>query len=274
MAEAAEKLRASAGTASSEMTQQLHDVISILAEENRKQASTFDEALKKLFVVVDHASAEAGEEITNAAQSLATGMSGVSDGVRDAAGAMVERINQLSSALKTIEEHMNRHVQAMDSLTSRANDTERAMGTTSKHLIEAATPVTQASDRMAATAENLNQSVHGIRQVITDTHQNIVTLSQKMTETQNTLQSAWQSYDERFGQVDENLARALQEIVGHVNSSTVSLSKFVEEMDKNLGDAVKSFAQNIAELNSTAEDFEEASSKLAASVNKITEMKS
>jgi hypothetical protein len=266
MTEAAGALKAASGEASSEMSQQLRDVISTLAEESRKQATMFDESMKKLSSVVDQASEAAGGEINKAAMNLATGMNGVSDGVRDSAGAMAERMNHLSTVLQAIEERMNSHIKAMDSLTGRVQDTEKAMGATSRHLTDAALPVTQATDRMATTAEQLNLSIQGVRQVITDSHQNLTSLSAKMGETQQVLQTAWQSYDKRFAGVDENLAKALEGILSNVKDNIQSMGAFVRDVDQKLGQAVLAFSQNVSELNDTAENFEEATDKLLKSV--------
>ena len=270
MSEAADALKSASGEASSEMSQKMQDVMVSLGEESRKQAQMFDESMKRLSSVMDEAGQAAGGTVQQAANNMASGMNGVSDGVRDAATTMAERMTHLSGVLQTIEEKMNTHVQMLDALTNRARDTEQAMGVTSRHLTDAAVPVTQATSKMATTAEQLNTSVQTAQKAISESHQNLNGLATKMGETQKILQDAWQSYDNRFSQVDESLAKAIQGIVDNVRDNMLSMEKFVREVDQKLGAAVQTFGQNISELNDTAESFEQASSKLLTATDRMT----
>ncbi len=267
--EAAAALRAASGDASNEMTQQLKEVMATISEGNRKQAQIFDDSMQRLSSLIDQAGGAAGNQIAGAAQNLASGMNGISDGVKDAASSMAERMGHLSSVMESIEERMGKHIQAMDTLTTRAQDTEKSIGITSRIMTEAALPVTQASEKMASTADSLNQSIQGARQIIEQSHSGLVTLAKKMEETQQTLQSSWQAYDQRFGAVDESLGRAVQGIVQNVKDNIQSMSDFVREVDQKLGQAVQTFGQSIGELNDTAEDFEKASDNLLKSVDRM-----
>lgn len=269
MSEAAEALKSASGEASTEMSQKMQEVMLSLGEGSRKQAEMFDESMKRLSSVMDDAGQAAGGTVQQAANNMASGMNGISDGVRDAATTMAERMTNLSSVLQIIEDKMNTHVQMLDALTNRARDTEQAMGVTSKHLTEAAMPVAQATNKMATTAEQLNLSVQTAQRAISESHQNLTGLTTKMGETQKVLQDAWQSYDNRFSQVDESLARAIQGIVDNVRDNMLSMEKFVREVDQKLGAAVQTFGQSISELNDTAESFEEASSKLLTATDRI-----
>ncbi len=273
MSEAAEALKSASGEASSEMSRQLQDVITTLAEESRKQAHTFDDTMKRLSSVMDQAGENAGGKVTKAADNLASGMNGISDGVRDAAGSMAERMNNLSMVLQTIEERMTSHIRAMDSLTGRAQDTEKAMGITSRHLSEAAQPVMQATNKISTTVQQLNSSIETAQRTISESHQSLISLSGKMNETQQSLQNVWQAYDKRFSGVDESLAKAVAGIVDNVRDNMKSMEDFVRGMDQNLGAAVKMFGTNISDLTEVAETFESASEKLLKSVDKITNEK-
>ena len=269
MSEAAEALKSASGEASGEMSRQLQEVITTLAEENRKQAHTFDDTMKRLSSAMDQAGENAGVKVEQAAGNLASGMNGISDGVRDAAGSMAERMNSLSMVLQTIEERMSSHIRAMDSLTGRAQDTEKAMGVTSRHLSEAAQPVMQATNKIASTVQQLHSSIETTQKTISESHQSLISLSSKMNETQQSLQNVWQAYDKRFASVDESLAKAVAGIVDNVRDNMKSMEKFVADMDKNLGKSVDVFRSSISELTDVAENFGSASDKLLQSVDKM-----
>lgn len=270
MAEAAETLKAASGDASSKMSEQLQGVMTALAEESRKQTQMFEDSMKRLSDTMDTAGENAGGRVEEAAKNLASGINGVSDGVRDAATSMAERMSNLSGVLQTVEERMNTHVQTMDALTGRARETEQAMGTTSRHLSEAALPVTQASVRMATTAEQLHSSIQTAQRIISESHQGFQALAAQMAQTQQTLQTAWEGYESRFKGVDESLGKALQGIVDNVRDNVQSMEKFVREVDQRLGAAVQTFGQSISELNDTAESFEDASSNLLAATDRMS----
>jgi ABC-type transporter Mla subunit MlaD len=270
LTEAAETLKAASGDASSRMSEQLHGVMTALAEESRKQTQMFEDSMKRLSEVMDKAAENAGERVEEAANNLASGINGVSDGVRDAATSMAERMSHLSGVLQTVEERMNAHVQTMDALTGRARETEQAMGTTSRHLSEAALPVTQASVKMATTAEQLHSSIQTAQRIISESHQGFQALAAQMVQTQQTLQTAWQGYENRFKGVDESLGKALQGIVDNVRDNVQSMEKFVREVDQRLGAAVQTFGQSISELNDTAESFEDASSNLLVATDRMS----
>jgi ABC-type transporter Mla subunit MlaD len=268
--EAAEALKAASGVASSDMSQKMQDVMTTLAEESRKQAQMIEESIVRQSSFMDKATVVAGKTVNQAADNLASGMNGVSDGVRDAASTMAERMTQLSGVLKTIEERMNTHVQTMDALTNRARDTEQAMGATSRHLSEAAQPVAQATTKMATAAEQLNLSIQNAQKSISESHKNLGELANKMAETQQVLQNAWKAHEARFIGVDESLAKAMQGIIENVRDNIESMGKFVGDVDKKLGAAVVAFSQNISELNDTAESFEDAASKLLTATDRIS----
>jgi ABC-type transporter Mla subunit MlaD len=268
--EAAEALKAASGVASSDMSQKMQDVMTTLAEESRKQAQMIEESIVRQSSFMDKATVVAGKTVNQAADNLASGMNGVSDGVRDAASTMAERMTQLSGVLKTIEERMNTHVQTMDALTNRARDTEQAMGATSRHLSEAAQPVAQATTKMATAAEQLNLSIQNAQKSISESHKNLGELANKMAETQQVLQNAWKAHEARFIGVDESLAKAMQGIIENVRDNIESMGKFIGDVDKKLGAAVVAFSQNISELNDTAESFEDAASKLLTATDRIS----
>ncbi len=269
MEQAAEAMKAASGETSGEMSRQLQDVMTTLAEESRKQALMFDDSMKRLLSVVDQAGENAGGTVEKAANNLASGMNGVSDGVRDAATVMAERMTHLSAVMQSIEERMTSHVRAMEALTGRAQDTEKAMGETSRHLSEAALPMTQATTKIASTAEQLTISVQTAQRAITDSHQNLMSLAGKMSEVQNILQKSWENYDKRFAGVDTNLEEALKKIVDHVASNLLKMKEFVDGMDSNLGRSITIFSDSLNGLADTAETFEEASSKLLKATDRI-----
>ena len=105
---------------------------------------------------------------------------------------------------------------------------------------------------------------------INESHQHLVNLANKMSETQQVLQTVWQSYDQRFSNVDENLAKALEGIVQNIGANLLSMKSFVTEVDAKLGESISGFGQNISALNETAENFEDAASKLLMATDNIS----
>jgi len=269
LAEAAEAMRTAAGSASNEMSQQLKDIMTSLAEENRKQTRAFDEAMQNLSIIMDQAGNAAGGKITQAATSLANGLEGITDGVRHATGTVADRMDQLSNTIQSTEERMAKHIMAMDGLIDRVRETENSFGATSRVLVEAAIPITRSSENMAASTENLKHSIQGISQIIGESHKGLTSLSGKMEQTQQVLQQAWQAYDKRFGEVDESLGKAMEGIIDNVKINIEKMSEFIREVDQKLSGAVEIFSQSISELNETAEDFEKATSQLNSSVSQL-----
>lgn len=258
LTETIDTLKSASGDAARDMSQQLQNAISMMAEESLRQTQKLDESMERLSAIMDQAGAQAGAQVTQAASTLASGMNGVSDGIRGAADAMADRMDNVSTTLQAIDERMQTYVTAMSSLTGRAQDTEKAMGATSRHLSEAALPVTQASNKMAAATEQLQRSMLTMQSAVGESHQGLVALAGKIGETQKALQSAWQSYDRRFANVDESLAKALQGIVNNVRDNVQSMEKFVKEIDQRFGKAVETFGNSISDLSETMEGFEEA----------------
>jgi ABC-type transporter Mla subunit MlaD len=252
------------------MIQKMQDVMVTLAEESRKQSQMVKGSLERQAYISEKSSLAAGNAVNQAASNLASGMNGVSEGVRDAASSMADRMTQLSNVLKSIEDRMSNHVQTLDALTNRARDTEQAMVATSRYLTDAAQPLAHASNRIATTAEQLNFTTQNTHQSISESHKNLGELANKMAETQQVLQNAWKAHEARFMGVDESLAKAMQGIVDNVRNNIESMGKFVVEVDQKLGAAVQVFGQSISELNETAENFEEAASKLLTATDRIS----
>jgi len=267
--EAAEKLRDASVGASEDVMKQLNTVMNSMADRDKERTLQLDQLMEKIKHGVEQSGLAAGEQMKQVASDIATGMSGVSDGVRMSAQAMAEQMERVSGELKRIEESMKGCVKDMDSLVGRASETERAMSATSHHLTEATQPVVRATENIAAGTQRVQIAVESAQRSISDSHAGLLKLTEQLGQSQSVLQHAWENYYQRFSNVDDSLGKVLVGIIDSVSNISQSMQTFVSGMDGQLSSVVQAFSANISELNDTAENFEGATEKLLTATDAI-----
>ena len=194
------------------------------------------------------------------------GMEGMGNALRTSVEDIIHlakaQIDSTAAQFSETEKRMAQHAEAMRQLTARSQEAERAMGAASSHLVKATDPIIHSSNLLLQAGNKLTTSFEKAQDAIGRSHQGISKLADKMEQSQTSLAEVWGNYDKRFSNVDANMAKMVESLVGGVSDSIAHIDKFVRDMDEKLGETVNRLAGNIAELIEMSENFEGAADKL------------
>jgi hypothetical protein len=215
----------------------------------------------------EEASKEAATTIRNAASELSRALEGLTDDLRTAVREMATQLDGTVRELRDMEASISRQRNAFQSVVESAKSTEVAMTGAAKSIREASAPLASASQGIAEASRTIENSIRGAVDAMATSQQQARVISDRLTETLETLQRAWANYETRFNSVDASLERAFRQIFQHVESNIDALHKFVTQVDGKLSETVERLGGGIEILGDFAHLLERATVQLKDSVD-------
>ena len=211
---------------------------------------------------VARAAMEAGEgsrtRIVHAGDEVARQLSGVGDQLSNAMNRMREGVEGAVREIANIERGVANHVGAMSQLSKAAQDTETAMLGTARSMREAGAPLADSSRLIAEASRMISNATSSAEQSIAAAQTEIRSIAELMRTTLQATARQWQDYEQRFGNVDEQLRGVLDRIIQQVHENLDVLGTFVQRIDEKLSGAVDRLGGGIEDLNEVAQSIERA----------------
>jgi len=186
--------------------------------------------------------------------------------VQGAAGVELKQLaitlQHLTGALGDLPQHFNdtgkrlqltqQEVGELNSeIVQQLRNTALELKESTQHFYVVATPLANAVEtfqKMLARLENLTQTLNGFEQ----SH---VRALQAMENTSQNMVQAWESYQNRFEKVDEDVAHIFQQLSKGLDDYRRQVEHFTGGLDSSMNTAVQSLNQVIAELVEALEDW-------------------
>jgi len=186
--------------------------------------------------------------------------------VQGAAGAELKQLaitlQHLTGALGDLPQHFNdtgkrlqltqQEVGELNSeIVQQLRNTALELKESTQHFYVVAAPLANAVEtfqKMLARLENLTQTLNGFEQ----SH---VRALQAMENTSQNMVQAWESYQNRFEKVDEDVAHIFQQLSKGLDDYRRQVEHFTGGLDSSMNTAVQSLNQVIAELVEALEDW-------------------
>jgi methyl-accepting chemotaxis protein len=245
--------------ASSRLSAQIEAAVGSISRELTSKSTSIGER-------VADAAIKAGEEsrakVVEAGNDLTRTFSEIGDRLAEA----IERIERCFGGtveeMSKIEDAIGRHVQSLSQLTRAAQETEDAMSTSAKSMVEAGQPLAEGSRLIAAASQRILDATSNSEKGISGAQTEIKNISELLQSTLRTTSEQWASYERRFKDVDESLGVVLDRIVRSVQENLEALRTFVEKVDEKLSGAVDRLGGGIDELGEFAQSMEHLTANL------------
>lgn len=219
-------------------------------------ASTNHEAATSLAAVV-HGASDQIAPIKDALIDLRASMQSISataDKIQNAGNSMDNAAIELRQSASDISKSQTHMADKMQHFTQAAEhvsttvatleNASRQMGTAIPSLQQASTGVTQAATAIQQTESRIQEA----QQRLTD-------MMGHMDKTMERIPAVLQSYEQRFGKVDEDLDQAFRKLTDGAGSFQNSVHEFVTQLDGNFTRALNSLSGVVNELVEEREEF-------------------
>jgi methyl-accepting chemotaxis protein len=245
--------------ASSRLSAQIEDTISSITRELMNKSAAVGQQVAEVAV---KAGEESRAKVVEAGNDLTKTFSDIGDRLADAVGRMERCFNGTVEEMSKIEGAIGRHVQSLSQLTKTTQETEGAMSSSAKSMIEAGQPLAEGSRLIAAASQRIAEATNNSQQSISGAHTEIRNIGELLQTTLRATAAQWDSYERRFKDVDDSLGMVLDRIVKSVQENLEALRSFVEKVDEKLAGAVDRLGGGIDELGEFARSMEHATEKL------------
>ncbi|MFN3591259.1 MAG: hypothetical protein ACK4TG_03640, partial [Thermaurantiacus sp.] len=263
----------------------LSDLGSKLAAQAEQDILRSEQLLARTREALGDAAASASQRFVDAAADAARAASdATSKAVEDALRQLSERIDTASRALASSIEAGATKVQAFGGSIERASASadaqaaklasagtaaERVAGMLDSTARETIPLLTKAGDSLGKIANPfekaavaIERGVEGVRTALEAQGAQLSTqvsalreMAAQFERTANAAQAAWQSYSERFGQVDESLGNVLRGMEAASRERAEMMVEYANKLDTQLASAVAKLAAAIDELADIAESL-------------------
>lgn len=222
-----------------------------LAAQSRDASTAFsDEVAKAARALADSAN-ENAESSANFAQQLRETLGQSVDGVHGA-------LDRVGNSLTSLQGQLERQGSAMSVVSERGQETARSLESVSRSINSGLEPFQRVGQSMSESASLLERSVLSMATKIDGTATIVESLSKDLSAVSTALQSAWNSYKERFEAVDEDLERAFTQLQEAVENQQGIAQKFVRDLDGSFTRALSGLAGGIDGMRESIEYLSDA----------------
>lgn len=183
-------------------------------------------------------------------------------GFADTVSQLRSDVERMSAALRASEEAFSAQARASLSTVEQTNVASAAFGKVANDVTAASRPLLQASERIAGSTETLAEAARGATESLRVGQEAARTLADRLEEGNRQIETAWRSYEERFGGVDEALGVAVRTLATETTHQQEIMRTFVLQIDEGCATAVNrlvaatnAIQENTAEIGEVFEDF-------------------
>jgi hypothetical protein len=215
-------------------------------EEFRNIAGT----LKTLQGSLDRTGAQLGERLGEAGDRAATRLDAATEALVKALQPFSERLLDAERGLGELVKELGDLIIAFKGASANAESAAGALADAGERMRAAATPVADTATGLAAVLEGIAAARAGL-----------TSLTEQIGALSAALARSWQSYAERFDEVDGRLEQVFREFRTGTEGYHEVVREFVKELDGSLSKATLSLAGGVEDLRGAIEDLGEAAAR-------------
>lgn len=219
-----------------------------LTSQSRDASAAFsDEVAKAARALADSAN-ENAENSANFAQQLRETLGQSVNGVQGS-------LDRVGNSLTTLQDQLERQGSAMSVVSERGHETARSLESASRSINSGLEPFQRVGQSLSESASLLERSVLSMATKIDGAATIVQAVSKDLSAVSTALQSAWNSYKERFEAVDEDLERAFTQLQKAVENQQGIAQKFVRDLDNSFEQALTGLAGGIDGIRESIDEF-------------------
>jgi hypothetical protein len=171
-------------------------------------------------------------------------------------------LERMAQALKSSEAALNSQAQSIRDTTRESNASASAFERVAKEVHSASAPLTQAAERIASATQTMSEIFGTAVQSLSASQVAARDLAERLTTHHKQIESVLESYEARFGGVDESLSKAVAVLAEETTKQQENITRFVVQIDEGCAKAVTSLqgiannlAQNTEDLGETLDNL-------------------
>jgi len=194
--------------------------------------------------------------------------------MNDLINLLTKRVNDLTNQYQIDREKLEGMVYQINGMLENFQITVKEANKMSEVFIQSAEPLKEISTQLVQTVEKTQDISKSLQNTFYSSQEILKTYLSEIQEIITTLniasqrtQEAWQAYENKFGEIREDLENVLEKIGKELQQYAVTVTKNVEEVlitfDTLLGKAVQHLAGGVEELKEAIEELDEKLEKLS-----------
>lgn len=252
------------GTTLDKLNDKLSTQIEGISSQHLTMQAESERALEKLQQTLGDSTqefhAEMARSLSMINESLGAAVKDVARELRSAGTEAGTRLTEMATRLKSTIDSINKMLQSAgdaaqqhEMIAQGNRDTIEAMGQAGERFGELATPITQWATAMGESASSMEKTSVNIN----DSHDQMRQAVEQIADIQKNLEETWQSYEQRFGEVDQSLANTFVELDSGLSQYVATVNKFVGGLDKSTASVTTNLTGAVNELRETLEEAQD-----------------
>ncbi len=219
------------------------------ATQNGNSAKKLGDAVEQISLNLNPIQ-ELTKSITQALSAIGTTASQLKDAggtIASAAGDFKTSATSIKQAGNTFDENAQKLSTVANGMASTVNTLETA----SRNVSRAAEPLSEAASEFIKAINIIKETEAKMQQ----NQQQLTTLLVNLEKYSDAIPTLWNQYESRFKQVDDDLAKAFQQLSQGSQEFSASIRDFVIEVDKQFGLAINGLSGAIQDLTDEREQL-------------------
>lgn len=222
----------------------------VLKEQANEAASAWQEQIQSSAVNLHDAMRETS-------QTFSEQLLNASGEVGESLTPLAAQIGRFETVVSSLDSRLEAQRDALDGVVQNVKNAGAMFSETVLSLKDAGEPIARTADQFTKSAEDIR--IAG--QAISETQASIRELNDKIGKTSETLTESWGNYEERFKDVDESLAKVFNDLMETSEAHRAHIQEFVQELDKQFGNALKFLGSGIEQLSENVEELDQTAGK-------------
>lgn len=249
------------GAAGSEMTalvsalEEIKGSLTGVVDQINATSSDFGNRMATSASRVEELLANAGDQLrekaSGAASAFAEQMEGASNNLNASLGPLSAQIGRFEASIESLDSKIQAQRNAFQDVAEKVSDITVSVAGTIDDLRNASSPLAEVSVRFDSAAKEIRSA----GEAITETQNSLRALAEKIGETTEAMESAWEDYRTRFEGVDKSLGDAIGQLVTGADGYREHVETFVEGLNRELDTAVRNLRGGIEGLKEAVEEL-------------------
>jgi hypothetical protein len=167
---------------------------------------------------------------------------------------LAEQIGRFETIISSLDSRFEAQREAMDGMVQNIRNAGSLFTETANSLKAAGEPIAKTAEQFTISAEHIGAAGREIK----ETQASLSELTETIGSTSEVLSEAWGNYEQRFKDVDDSLAKVFNDLVEASDAHRTHIQNFVQELDKQFDNALKSLGGGIEQLQDSVEDLTDA----------------
>ena len=235
----------------SEIQGSLGSVIENINQTSSNFGTRMVESASRIEELLNTAGEHLKDQTSLAGAAFSKEMEDASNNLSDSHAPLADQISRFRATVDSLDAKIESQRNAFEDVAGSVREITNDVASTINELRSASSPLVEVSNQFSAAAREVGTA----SKEISESHQEFRALSDMISKTVSSMETAWKNYQSRFEDVDESLAGAIQQLVTGADAYREHVTAFVSGLDQELDKAVRSLGGGITALKETIDDL-------------------